>query len=113
MSRPMIRVALQHWEGYVYELTPDAFIACLVDLDDPAARDVEAEILLSAIAEEDLELVSPGAVVDWTIGYQDQLSAARGCISIIRFRPLPALAEEDIEGAREEAKAISDRLGWY
>ena len=111
--RPQPRfVALQRWEGYVEERTPDSFVARLVDVGDARAAEEEAEILLSEVSEDDLELVTPGAVFYWAIGYRDQPTGQRERVSTIRFRRLPGLTESDVQRARERAREIGKRVGW-
>jgi len=104
---------LQQWEGYVEEKTPDSFIARLVDLDHRGASEEEAEILLSEVAEDDLALVTPGAVFYWSIGYRDQPTGERERVSLVRFRRLPRLTVDDVQRARQDAIEMGRRVGWW
>jgi len=96
--------AIQKWEGYVLDVGRDIFRARLVSIVGEGP-DQEAEIYLEEVDPDDQELVQPGAVFYWTIGYLDRPSGRlRG--SILRFRRLPALSEPELETARREAEKL-------
>ena len=103
--------SLQKWEGTVLEISKDAFLGRLVDQTNPGA-DEEAEFSLAEISEEDKELLAPGAVFYWNIGYNDSPSGQRTRVSVIRFRRLPAWSEREIRDAKQKAEQLRDRIGW-
>ena len=102
--------ALQRWEGVVLEAGPDRFIARLVDKTSSNA-DEEAEFRLDEISRSDLELVMPGAVFYWSIGYLDRPSGQRHRQSVITFRRLPAWTDRQLEDARKRAEKLGERFG--
>jgi hypothetical protein len=101
--------AIRKWEGYVLEIHEDSFSARLVPLkgDD---EELEAEIYIEELSEQDRELLQPGAVFYWSIGYHDRPSG-RERSSIIRFRRLPVWSRRELEAASagiDELKAAFD-----
>lgn len=113
-SKPQQSVfsSLQKWEGVVLQVTLECIIARLVDLTQPGASEEEAEIPLNELSEEDRDLIQPGAVFYWNIGYLDSQSGQRTRVSIIRFRRLPAWTRKEIESAGREAARIRAAFGW-
>lgn len=105
-------IQLKRWEGYVEELTEDSFIARLVDSDDSSTSEAEAEILLSEVSDDDLELVVPGSVFYWTIGYRIEPAGQRWRASVIVFRRLPRITEHDVQAAIASAIETNQRIGW-
>ncbi len=106
-------VSLQKWEGYVLKVLDDNYILVrLVNLTDPGQPDEEAEIPIQELSFEDRELIEPGAVFYWNIGYLDRNSGQRERNSVIRFRRLPRWEAEDIEKAKIEAKRIEKKIQW-
>jgi hypothetical protein len=102
---------LRRWEGTVTSVGPDSFVAVIVNLDlkDP---DHEAEFDLEEVSPSDRELVAPGAVFYWTLGYRDKKSGQRSRESLIRFRRLPGWSSAHLDEVREEAKNLIEQLGW-
>jgi hypothetical protein len=103
--------ALQQWEGVVDAVSDGTFLARLVDrtADGP---DEEAEFDFAEIPSGDRELVSPGAVFYWSVGYGTSASGTRSRASIISFRRLPAWTEVEKRQAKERAQLIAKELGW-
>lgn len=110
-ARESYFISLQKWQGVILDVFEETFLARLSDLDqqDP---DEEAEILLDELSDDDLPLVSPGAVFYWHIGYHVDRSGQRKRASIIRFRRLPMWTAEEIEAARNDAEQTISRIGW-
>jgi len=102
---------LQHWEGVVEIVTEDSFLARLHDRRHPG-RPEEAEIPLSDVAEGDLELMTPGAVFYWTIGYLVTPGGQRTRTSTIRFRRLPVWTDQELKDAETRAADTKRLLGW-
>lgn len=99
---------LQQWEGVVMEVLQDSFIVRLVDLTNEIDDDEEAEISLDEVSGGDIELVAPGAIFYWHIGYYTSAGGQRTRTSDIRFRRLPSWRAEDITKVNQEAESI----GW-
>jgi len=98
------------WRGVVLKIYEDCFLCRLVD-QDGNSPDEEAEILLSEISDEDLQLIAIGAVFYWSIGYQTNPSGSRTRFSIIRFRRLPVWRSEELSEAQKKAEKTLIALG--
>jgi len=105
-------VSLQKWEGVVIEIKDETFLARLKDLTNEKNPEEEAEFPLEELSPEDRELVAPGAIFYWNIGYLDTRSGQRRRESIIRFRRLPAWSKREIENSKHEASRICDFINW-
>lgn len=103
---------LQKWEGAVLDVGAETFTARLVDLTgDRPEEDVELEKV--ELSDFDLDLLEPGAIFYWTIGYRRQLPrGARSRESVIRFRRLPAWSHFELAAARKRAEEARRELGW-
>lgn len=110
--RPRERlVALQSWEGTVLEVEQDSFVARLVDATGEHP-DEEISLSMEELCDFDLELLEPGAILYWTIGYRHQIGGARERVSRIRLRRLPAWTKRQLDEARERAAALERDLAW-
>ena len=109
--KPDYFLSLQKWECSVFEVMKDNFIAKLVDLTEPGP-DEQAEIPLEEVSPEDLDLIVPGAIFYWNIGYEDESNGQRKRTSIIRFRRLPAWSQSEIKEAQKEAEKFRKSLKW-
>lgn len=97
---------LQKWEGYVLEIDNEVFRARLIPIS--GQEDIqEAEIYLSEVTEEDRDLLEPGAVFYWSIGYLVRPSGTLRA-SLIRFRRLPAWSEDQLYKAERDAHRWGD-----
>lgn len=103
--------SLQKWEGVVLEVKEDYFIARLHDLT-VRGNEEEVELPLEEVSEGDRDLVKPGAVFYWHIGYFDSRTGQRKRESVTRFRRLPAWRQEELESAKSEVDKIRDSIGW-
>jgi len=104
-------ISLQKWRGIVEEVQKDCFKAKLINLTD-IGFDEYAEISNDEITQEDTELIEPGAIFYWSIGYSHSSTGQRRRFSDIRFRRIPKWDQKDIEIAREKAQKISSLIGW-
>ena len=104
-------VSLQKWEGTVFEVKKDVFKARLHDLTTENPEE-EAEFSIDEISDDDRELLKPGAVFYWSIGYLTTGTGQRIRTSIIKFRRLPAWTEREIRTAKAQATEIRRILGW-
>lgn len=104
-------IPLQKWEGVVLKTGLETFLARLVDLTH-CNQDEEAELSVDEVSAADANLLKPGGVFYWTIGYLDDRFGQRQRASRIRFRRLPAWTVEEIAYARREADSLAIRLKW-
>ena len=104
-------ISLQEWEGIVEEVREDSFDARLVDLTQESPDEILEDFPLDDISEEDRNLVAPGAVFYWCIGYHVR-KGQRSRTSEIRFRRLPAWSEGEIEDARRKAEERRCAIMW-
>jgi len=102
-------ICLQKWEGTVIEVQKNIIIARLMDLIKPDEYN-QAEIPIEEISYQDKELVTPGAVFYWNIGYYDSKVGQRKRESTIRFRRLPAWNQKDIERAKDSTEKLLQNL---
>jgi hypothetical protein len=95
-------VSLQKWQGYVLRVTDNFLYVRLVDLNR-VGIDEETEIPIEEISGDDKELIKPGAIFYWNIGYLDSYGGQRSRVSVIRFQRLPSWSREEIDAAKREA----------
>jgi hypothetical protein len=100
-----------HWECTVVRLGEESFIATLRSLRDPSDSEKEAEIPIEEVTPDDLELLQPGAVFYWTIGYDISPSGTRRRASQLKFRRLPAWTRKDIERVQSRAAELFELFG--
>ncbi len=101
--------AIQKWEGYVIDADDEVFRARLIPLKGEGCEQ-EAEIFLSEITDEDREMLQPGAVFYWSIGYLEKPSGTMRA-SIIRFRRLPTWTAQELTAAETKATELKELLG--
>lgn len=99
---------LQSWEGVVTDVdtATGEFTARLHDLGD---RDEEREAVfdLREVSANDRDLLRPGGVFQWMIGYRRFTFGSMERVSSITFRRLPAWYAEDLDAARSEGEALA------
>lgn len=96
---------LQKFEGTVQSAQGDSFIARLVDKTKSSPEE-EAEIPLAEVMPGDRELVKPGAVFYWVIGYRREEHGQLSRSSTIRFQRLPTWLPAEVEQAKKSAEAF-------
>ena len=96
---------LQKFEGAVQSVQGDSFVARLVDKTNSMPEE-EAEIPLAEVMPGDRELVRPGAVFYWVIGYRREEHGQRSRSSMIRFQRLPSWAPAEVERAKKAAETF-------
>jgi hypothetical protein len=104
-------VSLQKWQGYVLKVLPEFLLVRLIDLTQKGA-DEEAEIPIDEISRDDEDLIKPGAIFYWNIGYLDSYTGQRTRVSVIRFQRLPRWSDEEIDAAKQKAKRLQEIIGW-
>lgn len=103
--------ALQKWEGQVTEVDDSTFTAVLLDIQEPSVEE-EAEFDFEEVSRGDLDLVAPGAVFYWSVGYRTEPSGERSRSSVLVFRRLPAWSKRDVQRAADRVKELRDSFGW-
>jgi len=93
------------------ETEDSTFLVRLIDVIGEHA-DEEIELSTDELSDFDLELLEPGAILYWTIGYRLQPGGARERVSRIRLRRLPAWTKRQLEEAGERAAALQQDLNW-
>jgi len=78
--------ARQQWEGSVEEVRSNEIVVTLIDLTNPNNANERAVISMDKVPKTDRNLVVPGAVFYWNIGYQRTASGQRIPKSSISFR---------------------------
>lgn len=81
-----------------------AFSAIAVS-DRQAGLEEMAEFSFDELSEDDVELVEPGAVFYWSVGYQISPFGGRATASVLRFRRLRHWTRKELEAARARAAA--------
>jgi hypothetical protein len=94
----------------VLEVLDETFTARLSSDTDLTAEDAEFEI--EEISRSDVELLEPGAVFYWNVGYRVDRGGRRARQSLISFRRLPAYSQAVLDEIAQDATAIADDLGW-
>jgi hypothetical protein len=77
---------------------------------DPNSPEEEAEIPMDEVSAMDLDLVRPGALFYWSIGYRGHASGQRSRESLIRFRRLPRWSMEEVEHAQRRIENSQLRI---
>ena len=105
------QIVAHHWECTVASVSGDMFTAVLRSLRDPDDSDKDAEIPVDEVTEDDRELLRPGAVFYWTIGYAITASGTRTRQSELKFRRLPAWTAKDLVAVEKDASELFANLG--
>lgn len=96
---------LQKFEGTVQSVAGDSFVARLVDKTNGSPEE-EAEIPLAETMPGDRELVKPGAVFYWVIGYRREDHGQVSRSSMIRFQRLPSWSPAEVARAKKAAETF-------
>ena len=105
-------LVLQKWEGTVSALKEQEkeFVAVIRDLTQTRS-DEEATFPIEEIPDSDRDLLAPGAVFYWNVGYELNSYGQRKRVSAIRFRRLPAWTRSEIESVRRTAERFKGIFG--
>lgn len=105
--------ALQQWEGNVTYFDSEKMIVELVDITRGGARPTEqAEIPLSELSYEQLQILRLGSVFRWTIGYETLPSSQKRRVSQLVFRQLPQWTKADLNAANRGAEIRNANIRW-
>lgn len=101
--------SLERWEGVVDELKGNEIFVRLYSDSIPNCHET-AVLSTNDVDPDDRELLVPGGVFYWSIGYRDGPSG-RETISVMRFRRLPAWDEKRLNKVRREADELFKHFG--
>ncbi|MGE6331788.1 hypothetical protein [Stenotrophomonas sp. NPDC077659] len=104
-------VSIQAWEGVVEDVLEDErkVYVKLIDKTDRSAGDSFAYVPLDQFDPEDADLIVPGAIFYWYVGYETKPSG-RTRSSMIRFRRVPAWTANDLKRTEAEADELFKSL---
>jgi hypothetical protein len=102
-------VPLQEWEGRVLDIDEDfsAFRVELIDRTGEQANHI-AEFWTDDVPVADRELLQRGAIVYWSVGYQDDQFGSRSRSSQLRIQRLPRIGEDTGRAAERRAAELDD-----
>ncbi|HZZ80583.1 MAG TPA: hypothetical protein VFE62_18915 [Gemmataceae bacterium] len=101
---------LQQFEGKVTEVYEDqTFRADLIDLTDKTSEQESAEFPMEEIHPSDRDLIAPGAIFYWIMGYETTPSDYKR-VSEIRLRRSPQWSEYEIDSITSEGKDLFSRF---
>lgn len=111
-SAPQVEFRLlQQWEGTVVCLPGATFSAALRDLTDPKRPRELATFDIAEVSQDDRELLAPGAVFYWALGYETSETGQRSRVSRMRFRRLPLWTRRDIASIERGARELDAQFG--
>lgn len=99
----------QKWEGYVLKVGQETFQARLTPLAGEPGEHI-ANLYLVEVDKAERNLVKPGSIFYWSIGYRDSVSGRRR-ESFIRFQRLPHRSKRELEAARRRGKELLQLFG--
>jgi hypothetical protein len=99
---------IQHWEGTVVSTTRKTFVAQLSDVMHPDMPALRVTLDTDEVSDDDLPLIRPGAIFDWTISHQTRVHGQKDTLVRIRFRRLPAWSKRDLQRVREDARRYDE-----
>ena len=109
-AKPPKYIRLQEWEGFVHEVGEETFTGRLVDLTAGDKEDTELmEFPTSDLSVGDQNLLKPGAIFRWMIGYEER-GGTRRRISELYLRRLPVWTKQELEDADREASVLATLL---
>ncbi len=98
---------LQLWEGRVDQVGAEELVATIFDRTRPESAPEQVSISIEDINPEDRDLLRPGAVFYWSIGYANYVKGPRQRTSRIRFRRL-VISKRRMAEAKNAAKQFAD-----
>lgn len=100
---------LQQWEAIVTALAEDCFVVRLRDLSCPKLPDEVAELPLAEIPESDRELLAPGSIIYWSIGYETSEGGQIRRVSELRLKRRPVWTERMLAEIKKKAATMLER----
>jgi hypothetical protein len=104
--------ARQLWEGVVEEVkaSKNELLVTLRDLWNRSNGPERAVISLDEVADADRDLVAPGAIFYWSIGYERTIRGQKRSVAEIRFRRLPSWTRSELAQIQREAEEMASRF---
>jgi hypothetical protein len=107
LERPENFSVLQDWEGVVETVDAETFTARLRDRTNNESYAAEkAELPISDISDDDLELLRPGAIFYLTIGRLTRPNGRQDRLGRLVFRRLPGWTESTLRRAEQRAERL-------
>jgi len=101
---------LQQWEGVVTRIEGDAIWADIADLTDRSCPTEIVEIPFDEIPRPDHELIAPGCVFYWIIGYETSPGGQIRRVSEIRVRRTPEWSRRSIDAIQTKGRELFKRI---
>ena len=98
----------QKWSGVVIAVDDEELTVRLEDLTNCDNPNEIVVLSRDEIDNNDQNLIQPGALFYWYIGYRQGIKYSKERISIIRFRRLPHWTKREIEEADKLAEDYAE-----
>ena len=102
---------LQQWEGVVSDVGEETFIGVIRDLTTPQSERERVELELADVSPSDRDLLCPGAVFYWSIGYEHCESGQILRVSSIRLQRSPRWSKRRLAQSEKRAGEMTGLLG--
>jgi hypothetical protein len=107
-------VPIEQWEGIVLAVEDNSFSARLVNKTNGRAPDEEGQFTFAQLSSpEDRELITPGAIFYFSIGYGESPSRQRRLSAFLRFRRLPAWTKTELAEVEAETSRLAALFGLH
>lgn len=103
-------IVIQKWIGTIVSVGKGDFIAKLEDVTAGGTTE-EVTLPIDNVEEDDISLLSVGAIFYWSIGYEVSRSGRRKS-SIIKFRRQPKLTQNQLNRIQQRVEVIKQKLNW-
>lgn len=100
---------VQASEGVVEDVSSEDVNVRIIDKTEPARPESFTQLSFDQIDDEDRDLVRPGAVFYWVIGYELRPSGKK-TTSFIRFRRSPMWTKSNIKDVERKANELFQRF---
>lgn len=106
-------VTEQRWHGYVTDVTEQTFKAIVYDVSAADGEEIEeVEFDRKDVHSLMRNLINPGAIFFWDIGYEVDPGDQRNRKSIISFPTIHRYTQKLVDAGKVRARARFDELGW-
>jgi hypothetical protein len=103
---------IEEWEGAVLSIEGDSFTARLANKTDSQAPEEEGQFDMAQLSSaEDRNLVVPGSIFYFSVGYEESPSGQRRISAFLRFRRLPAWTSAELKEIEAEADRLAGIFG--
>ena len=98
----------QYWSGVVESIDGSDVLVTLKDKTDPEQPDEQVKLDIKEFDKRDLDVLQPGAMFLWYMGYRQTRKTTKYRISVIRLRRLPKWSQREISRAQDKSTEIFD-----